>query len=82
MNKKEEIREEIERLVRGAMADYSRDGDEELAGRTAKYILIGLRSEDVVIKVESNNVPDKCLCNMVEGRGYPNCGVVVVKSLI
>lgn len=52
MTSKEEIREGIERHVRNAMADYSRDGDEALAGRTANYILIDLQSQGVVHKVE------------------------------
>ena len=39
-------------------------------------------NELVVIKVDSDAVPDKCLCNLTEGRGYPNCGVVAVEPLI
>ena len=52
MTKQEKIGEVIERHVRNAMADYSRDGDEALAERTARYILIDLHSQGLVLKVE------------------------------
>jgi len=90
MATREEIREgilKIQRCEDGGDCPEDYEGDDPCPECRTEKLTNYLHSQGVVIKVEGkllDTIPDLCVVNLVEGRGYPRCmaGYEAVESLI
>ena len=87
MDKREEIREGLLSKVRSIRNWRNRDDDPLSAEDDTEDILNYLHRQGFVLRVDKelpDAIPEFCVVNLTEGRGYPRCiaGYVATEKLI